>query len=589
MENFKKLLFLLNPSERKQAVLLLFMTIIMALLDTIGVASILPFIAVLSNPNLIETNLILNTIFQTSKIIGVENNQDFLFILGIFTFVLFITSILFKAIITYVQVHFIQMREYSIGKRLVEGYLHQPYSWFLSHHSADLGKTILSEVQQIVGGGLGTLITLITQTLVVITLIILLLIVDPKLSLIVGISLALIYGFIFSLIRKFLDRIGRDRLKCNQLRFIAVTEAFEATKEIKYRGLEETYVKLFSNSAQIYARTQAYSQIIRQFPRFILEGIAFGGILLILLHLLADKGSFSSAIPIVSLYILAGYRLMPALQQIYGCFAQLTFIGPSLRKLYEDLNNLKPFNQNQDRGVLSLKKAIVLKNIDYNYPNTAKAALRNISMNIPVKSTVGLVGVTGSGKTTVVDIILGLLEVQKGILEVDGTVITKKNVRSWQRSIGYVPQHIFLTDNSFAANIAFGVDYEDINQEAVIKASKIANLHSFINDLPEQYQTKIGERGARLSGGQCQRIGIARALYHNPEVLILDEATSALDNQTEQVVMEAINNLGKSVTTILIAHRLDTLKNCNIIFKFDNGQLISQGPFKKLFNNKDNN
>ena len=280
---------------------------------------------------------------------------------------------------------------------------------------------------------------------------------------------------------------------------------------------------------------------------------------------------------------------MPALQQIYGCFAQLTFIGPSLRKLYEDLNNLKPFNQNQDRGVLSLKKAIVLKNIDYNYPNTAKAALRNISMNIPVKSTVGLVGVTGSGKTTVVDIILGLLEVQKGILEVDGTVITKKNVRSWQRSIGYVPQHIFLTDNSFAANIAFGVDYEDINQEAVIKASKIANLHSFINDLPEQYQTKIGERGARLSGGQRQRIGIARALYHNPEVLILDEATSALDNQTEQVVMEAINNLGKSVTTILIAHRLDTLKNCNIIFKFDNGQLISQGPFKKLFNNKDNN
>ena len=278
---------------------------------------------------------------------------------------------------------------------------------------------------------------------------------------------------------------------------------------------------------------------------------------------------------------------MPVLHQIYGCFTQITFVGPSLRKLYEDLSNLKPFNQNQDEGILFLRKAIVLKNIDYNYPNTTKTALRNISMTIPVKSTVGLVGVTGSGKTTVVDIILGLLEAQKGILEIDGTVITKKNVRSWQRSIGYVPQHIYLTDNSFAANIAFGVDYKDINQEAVIKASKIANLHNFINDLPEQYHTTIGERGVRLSGGQRQRIGIARALYHNPEVLILDEATSALDNQTEQVVMEAINNLGKSVTTILIAHRLETVKNCDIIFKFDNGQLINQGPFNELFKNKD--
>jgi ABC-type multidrug transport system fused ATPase/permease subunit len=581
MHTFKKLLFLLTPHERKRAGLLIIMIIIMALLDMIGVASILPFMAVLMNPGLLETNVILNTMFQNLSMLGIETRQEFLVALGVLVFALLIISLAFKALTTYAQIRFVQMREHSIAKRLIEGYLHQPYSWFLSRHSADLGKNILSEVSTIIGYGINPLMELIAKGIVTIALITLLIITDPKLAFIVGLSLGSAYLIIFYIIRKYLNQTGEERVANNQLRFTAVSEMFSATKEVKVGGLEETYIKSFSNSAQIFARTQASSLIISQLPRFILEAVAFGGILIIILYISVQTGSFNNALPVVSLYVFAGYRLMPALQQIYSSFTNLSFVGPSLNKLYYDLKTLKPIDENQDQGVLKFNKTITLKNIHYSYPSTSRTALKNINLTIPVKSTVGLVGATGSGKTTTVDIILGLLVAQKGTLEVDGKVITKQNARAWQRSIGYVPQHIYLSDDTVAANIAFGVKPKDINQAAVLKSSKIANLHNFvIDELPKQYQTTIGERGVRLSGGQRQRIGIARALYHNPQVLILDEATNALDNLTEKAVMDSINNLSKDITIILIAHRLDTVKKCDKIFLLENGKLKNNESFR---------
>ena len=589
MQTLRKILSLLTPYEQFRAFLLLIMILIMALLDMIGVVSILPFMAVLTNPVLIETNLILNSMFKFSNLFGVENNQQFLFFLGVLVFLLLVISLIFKAFTTYVQVRFVALREYSIGKRLVEGYLHQPYSWFLSRHSADLGKTILSEVSEVIGNGISPLMELIAKSAVAIALIVLLLITDPKLALIVGFSLGSVYWAIFIFLRSYLKRIGNERLKNNQQRFISVSEAFGAAKEVKVGGLEEVYIKRFSDSAQNFARNHASSSVISQLPRFILEAIAFGGIMLIILYMMMKTGGFNNALPIISLYVFAGYRLMPALQQIYVSFTQLTFIGPSIDILSNDIKNLKIFNSNQDQGVLSLNKSITLKNIYYSHPNTSRTALKNININIPAKSTVGLVGTTGSGKTTAVDIILGLLEPQKGTLEIDGQIITKENSRAWQRSIGYVPQHIYLADDTVAANIAFGVEPKNIDQEDIEKAAKIANLHEFVvNELPDKYHTIIGERGVRLSGGQRQRIGIARALYYKPKVLILDEATSALDNQTEKVVMDAVNNISKDITIILIAHRLNTVKNCDIIFKLEKGEIINNEIKNKRINDKIN-
>ncbi len=589
MQKFKKILFLLSPSERKNASLLLLMILIMALLDCIGVASILPFVAVLTNPDIIQNNIILNKMFIASNILGVENDQQFLFALGILVFIILVFSLLFKAITTYTQIRFILMREYSIGKRLVEGYLHQPYSWFLNRNSADLGKTILSEVSQVIGGGLKPVMDVIAQGMIATTLVILLIASDPKLAIVVGISIGGAYGVIFYFTRVYLNRIGKERLKFNLLRFKSLNEAFGASKEVKVGGLEQSYIQKFSTSAQITARTSASSNVINQIPRFFLEAITFGGILLIILYMMAKSGSFNKSLPIISLYVFAGYRLMPAVQQIYVSFAKLAFIGPSLDKLYNDLKNLKPINENQDQGTLLLKKSINLKNIYYSYPSSTRSALKNINIKIPAKSTIGLVGTTGSGKTTTVDVILGLLMAEKGSLEVDGKVITGQNTRAWQRSIGYVPQSIYLSDDTISSNIAFGVKHKNISQETVRRAAKIANLHEFITEeLSEQYDTTIGERGIRLSGGQRQRLGIARALYHNPKLLILDEATSALDNKTEKDVMDAVYNLRDDITVILIAHRLSTVKKCDKIFLLEKGSIKNEGTFEELIKVNEN-
>ena len=425
--------------------------------------------------------------------------------------------------------------------------------------------------------------------MVAIALLSLLIINDPKLALSIGFILGISYFLIYKSVRGFLNRIGKERLVANRSRFTAVGEAFSAVKEIKIGGLEENYIQRIAEPYKTFALRSATSQILSQLPRFALEAVAFGGIMLLILHLMAKSGTFLTAVPTIAHYVFAGYRLMPAMQELYHSFTQLRFGRPALDALYDDCLSLDPFDLNQEQEVLSFDKNITLNNIYYNYPQASRTALKNITLNIPACTRVGLVGATGSGKTTTIDIILGLLHAQKGTLEIDGKIITKNNSRTWQRLIGYVPQQIYLSDDTVAANIAFGIDLKSIDQKAVERAAKIANLHDFVtNELPKQYQTTIGERGVRLSGGQRQRIGIARALYHNPKLLILDEATSALDNLTEKAVMEAINNLGKNTTIIMIAHRLSTVKNCDTIFYLEKGQVKNKGTFEELIKSNEN-
>jgi ATP-binding cassette, subfamily B, bacterial PglK len=584
MGTVKKLLDLLSSKDRRRAGHLLVMILIMALIDMIGVASIMPFIAILANPSLIETNPILANAFLISSNFGITTNAQFLFALGVCMFFLMVVSLAFKALATYEQLRFTLMCEYSIGKRLVEGYLHQPYSWFLSRHSADLGKTILSEVSNVIWSGLMPAIVLAAQGAVSIALLALLIYVDPFLAFVIGGILALAYGGISWLTGTFLSRIGIERLQANQDRYTAVSEAFGAIKEIKVGGLEYKYVNRFARPAKIYAENQASAQVVSQLPRFLLEAITFGGMILLVLVLMVRGNGIVSALPIIALYALAGYRLMPALQQIYWGVATLRFVMPALNSLHKELTNLGVSEVVQSKlDTMPLTKAVELKNIFYSYPNVASPALKGINIVIPAHSSIGLVGTTGSGKTTVIDLILGLLEAQDGALLVDDIPINASNRQLWQKTVGYVPQQIYLEDDTVAANIAFGVDAIDIDQFAVERAANIANLHDFIiNDLPMGYQTKVGERGVRLSGGQRQRIGIARALYHEPKLLILDEATSALDNLTEQAVMEAVGNLGHEITIVIIAHRLSTVRNCDKIYLLEKGEIKDKGAFHEL-------
>jgi|TARA_A100001234_G_scaffold174903_1_gene156494 ABC-type multidrug transport system fused ATPase/permease subunit len=588
VQNIKKLLYLFSGDELKRALLLLIMTLIMAIIDMIGVASILPFIAVLTNSEIIETNKFLNLIYNYSNIFGIETEQQFLFFLGICVFLILIVSISFKALTSYAQVRFTIMREYSLAKRLVEGYLHQPYTWFLNRHSASLSKNILTEASRVINKGLSPIINLITQIIVTLSLIILLSIVNLKITLIITATLGISYILIYTLNKNLLKRIGEKIFRANEKRFTSLTEAFGATKEIKVSGLEQVYLKKFTVPAKSLAMSNALETILNQLPRYILEIIAFGGMILFVLFLMSQSSDITHIIPLLALYAFAGYRLMPSLQLIYSSFSQLQVVGPPLESIYNDLKKLEPKIKSEDKNVLKLKDNLSLNNVYFNYPNSKTISINDLSLIIPAFNTVGIVGSTGSGKTTTVDIILNLLEAQQGTLKVDGQIINKLNQRAWQRSIGYVPQQIFLIDDTIAANIAFGVEIENIDQKAVERAARIAKLEEFIiNELPSKYKTKIGERGVRLSGGQKQRLGIARALYHNPQLLIFDEATSALDNLTEQAVMESINSLRNEITIIMIAHRLSTVKQCDKIFYLEKGRIKAQGTFKELINISD--
>ena len=574
----KKLFSLLSKNEKKNSFFLLIMILISAILDMIGVASIMPLIALLSNSNLVESNMLINKVYT---FFNFNDPQIFLFYMGVTFFLFFLGSMAFKALTIYLQLRFSLMCEYSVGKRLLQNYLYQPYTWFLDRHGSDLTKNILSAVNQAINQGLLPVFNFIAQGLVAFFIIALLIFVDPKLSIIVGLTLGIIYGITYKLFSNMLYRIGLERVQSDEERYTAISNAFGAIKETKLGRLESFYTRVFSGPAKKFANNQATAQIIGQLPRYIFEAIAFGGLLLIILYLMRRSDNFISTLPILSLYVFAGYCLMPALQQLYKSLASLRYAEPVINSLSKDAMVKPDINIIKDK--LDFKKCISLKNITYCYPKSSKNNLNDISIKIPAKSTIGLVGSTGSGKTTLVDLILGLLSPKEGTLEIDDTIINKNNLTSWQSIIGYVPQQIFLTDQSISANIAFGVDSNLIDHEAVEYASKIANLHNFvINELKDKYNTIIGERGIRLSGGQRQRIGIARALYHKPKVLILDEATNALDSLTEQAVMDAVYNLGNKITIILIAHRLSTIKKCDQVFLIDQGKVIASGDYNEL-------
>jgi len=586
--NLKLIQKLLSQKDKKKFFLLLFSIIMMSILDTIGIASIMPFIAVLANPGLIETNSFLIELYNLSKQLGVSEIKEFNFLLGVIFFTLLITSLLIRAFTTYMMINYSLILEYSVSKRLFEAYLHQPYSWFLDRHSADLSKNMLSEVNLTINNSVSPILTIISQTIGVMLILFLLVVVDPMLSLIISSIFISSYFIIYFFFKNILSKIGSARYVANTKRFNVVTEAFGAIKELKLAGLEKYYFTRFKKPAEIFAKNQAIAKTLSSLPRYFIEGVAFGGMVLLILFLLKNSNNFSEILPILAVYTFAGYRIIPSIQQIYSSLTQLRFSGPAIENLVNEYINLKYIKPKQINKFdkLNLKESIVLNSLSFSYPNSEKASLNSVNIKIEAFKKVAIVGLTGSGKTTIIDLILGLLEPKQGTIEVDGIIICPDNKKIWQSKIGYVPQQIYLSDDTIEKNIAFGIDEVDVDHARVEKVAKVANLHEFvINNLPKKYETYIGERGIRLSGGQKQRIGIARALYHKPDVLILDEATSALDNLTENAVMQAIKNLNKDLTIILISHRLSIVKGFDKIFLINEGKVVASGTFELLEKN----
>ncbi len=577
----KKIVSILEIKEKKYFYYISFAFFLVAMIETFGVVLIIPFIEIASNPEIINSNYQLNLIYDFFQF---SNINSFILFLGISYFLFLIFSQAFKAVTMNLQLRFIFRIEASISKRLLESYLRQTYSWFLNKHSADMGKGVLSEVGETVRYSVIPLLSIISQLFLSIFLITLIILVNPLVAISTLLLLFLMYLIIFNKIKNWIKSMGINKVKYNKRRYKTVIEAFGAIKEIKLSGIEEIYSNKFSVAANNFSRVTSYMQIVSILPRYLLETISFGFLILFILYNLNLGNNLTEVLPILSMFAFAALRLIPAFQTIFSGLNRINFSTKGLNDILYRLNENKNLKiSKKTTNSLQIKNKIEINNLNFIYPNSNRIALNKINLSIQSGKKIGIVGSTGSGKTTLIDILLGLLKPTNGEISLDGNEISKLGIRDWQNSIGYVPQNIFLSDKTIAENIAFGLSLEELDIERVKEVCKIASLHKFITEeLEQSYFTEVGERGIRLSGGQRQRIGIARALYNNPSLLVLDEATSALDNLTEKIIIESIANHSKNITTIIIAHRLNTIKNCDCIYYLEKGEIKSYGTYEEL-------
>lgn len=378
-----------------------------------------------------------------------------------------------------------------------------------------------------------------------------------------------------------LNRLGRERVLANQERFLVTAEAFGAFKDILMNDLAQYYLDKFGRASKAYAVRQAQVSLIAQLPRYLMEAVAFGGLILIVIYITLQQNTLLTAVPSLSLYALAGYKLLPALQQVYGSATQLRFSSQAISNLRKDLEQVgatSPYTE----YVTIMHGDVEFRGVSFRFNPDRQYVVKNLSLKVRAGEFIGLVGATGSGKSTIVDLFAGLLFPTTGEIRIGDTTLSEETAKSWRRTIGYVNQRVFIADTSIADNIALGDEPNNIDLLKVRRAAKLAGLEELVDKLPYGYHTRVGENGTALSGGQRQRIGIARALYNLPAVLILDEATNALDSLTEQSVMQAIRTGCPGVTLILIAHRVSLTRHCDRIFLIENGTVHSSGTFDSL-------
>lgn len=586
-EAYRKILELFNRKEKRAFYLIVGLLVLVAFAEVAGISTVLILLNVLAAPEEIPKNPFLSVLYDTG---GFSTAYTFQVFLSIAVLLVVVLGLLIKAFGTYVIIRFSTTQGYKISCQLLQSYLHRPYAWFLEHNSASIRKNVLNEVDQLIGFVIIPSLRLLASVMLGLSIIGFLIYVEPVLSSLAILLMGTSYAAIYIKIRNVLRALGKKMLVANGERFKLAQEATDGFKEVKFMGLEDSYVDRFRKPSLSRSHYLVRNDILRELPRFFMEAVTIGILLaFVLVLLLRSGGNLVEIIPTLGIFFFSVMRFLPAAQQIYHNLACMRAGAPILEHIHADCVKAEQeaeylstvVAESGDR--LLLDKCLDIRNLGFSYSTADRSTLCGIDLTIPARNTIGVVGGSGAGKTTLVDIVLGLLRPETGEIVADGTVITSDNVRRWQQSLGYVPQSIYLTDDTIARNIAFAVPPEEIDMAAVERAARIAALHDFIvDDLPDGYDTFVGERGVRLSGGQRQRIGIARALYSDPALLILDEATSALDNITESVVMEAVQKIRADKTVIIIAHRLSTVRNCDTIYFFEQGQIASSGTYDEL-------
>jgi ABC-type multidrug transport system fused ATPase/permease subunit len=558
--------------------------LVSSLVQMLGVGSILPLMAVLSTPQIIQSNHWLHALYS---LLHFTSEAHFLFFLGLCSLGAVLFSNAFLALNQWITVHLsasIQQR-FEVG--LLESYLQAPYVVHLRRSPAELKRNVLDETLRLSGiANLG--LQWVASGFLILCITGLLLAVNPILSALLGVLIGGGYGLVYLVVRRRMARIGRERMDANLQRYKMVDEGLGGLKELRLLQRTSWMMRRYKKAADTLTASLAERSVLDTLPRYFIEVLGFGGMLLVVLYLLASHRDVRASLPLISIFAFGAYRMLPAMQSAYNSTVGLRFVAPVALAMETELRSVTEArglgsNGGEQKAPLPFRRAIDLCNVSFSFTHDRGYALRDVTLTIPYRAFVGFVGETGAGKSTLADVILGLLPPETGEVRVDGAPLRGAATPRWQRLLGYVPQDVYLADETIESNIAFGLPPEGIDAGAVRKAARLAQVDTFIEEeLPEGYKTIVGDRGVRLSGGERQRIGIARALYHGPEVIVLDEATSMLDGDTEARVFSAIESLANGVTLIVIAHRLTTVRRADTIYLLDKGTVAAQGSFSDL-------
>jgi len=569
----------LSKYHQKNFILLIFLMIIAALAEMFSIASVIPFLGVIAAPEKVFNLEVFQGLISYLEL--TSPNQIVLPITILFACAAFFAGLM-RGFLLWSTIKFSFSSGSDLSVKMYERTIYQEYSAHLKRNSSEVISGVTAKTNILIDI-IGQFLVLLTSIFIVTSILIILLYFNPLIAL----SVFSFFGFFYYSVFRFTHKklLKNSNLISSKLTSIIknLNEGLGGIRDILLTGTQPYYVELYKKSDFGLRKAQGANQFAGLSPRYLMEAIGMVVIAVIAYFMTLQETGILEAIPYLGALALGAQKILPLMQQSW---AAISTIRGNQNPLEDTINLLEQSTTIKDNSKiitpLSVNNEIVLKNISFRYNSKAPFVINNFNLRIKKGSRIGFVGKTGSGKSTIMDIVMGLLQPSKGIFQVDGKIVTKKNIRSWQKNVTHVPQVIFLSDASIAENIAFGIPYEEINHNRVKIVAKMAQIDKFIETFPKKYKAVIGERGIRLSGGQKQRIGIARALYNNAQVIIFDEATSSLDTDTERVVMESIDTLSKDLTILIIAHRITTLKNCDLIISLEDGKIIKKGSFNDI-------
>lgn len=569
----------LNPRRHRQLVYLLVLLLLTSLSEMVSVGAIFPFLTALGNADTLLNSPSLQSVLE---VLEIETTLQLVRALGLAFIIIVLLANSLRLVTLNTRARLAAAIGADISSRVYYTTLRQPYSFHISHNSSDLVQTLTIDTERLTNNILTSLLLLLSNALLIPALFITLLLIDGRIALGCAVILGGTYTLIYFARRHLLKRNSKIISQSSQQKIKVVQEGIGGIRDVLLGNSQNFFDSMYKQAEVSFKQTIAANLVISHAPVYVVESLALCSIVLLALGLGQDD-DFSKAIPVLGSLALGAKKLLPALQQLFSSLAKIQGSRASLRRVLVALNRpIDPLTVNPSTFQLKLERGIEFEHIWFRYSDKTDWVLRDLNLIIKPKTTVGIVGITGSGKSTTVDMILGLLKPSKGVILLDGVPLEGDRLRQWQQNIAHVPQSIFLSDGTIAENIAFGFPKAQIDFAKVQKSAYLAQIADFINNLPDGYDTYVGERGIRLSGGQRQRIGIARALYQQASVIVFDEATSALDSTTEKEVMAAIDALSGEFTILLIAHRFSTLARCDWVLELSHGQVVFQGSYREL-------